>query len=162
MTVIGARHFGSDVSTRPTSGAASASGSSVLTNGARGDHYDLRGYVDGFADALAAADLVLARSGGSIFEVAAAGKPAILVPYPHAAGDHQAGNARWMADAGAAVILRDAELTADRLSREVTALLGSRERLAAMARASAALARPDAARAIANEVVAAGNGRQER
>ena len=56
-----------------------------------------------FADALAAADLVVARAGGSVFEIAAHGLPAILVPYPHAAGDHQSANARWMSDAGAAI-----------------------------------------------------------
>jgi UDP-N-acetylglucosamine--N-acetylmuramyl-(pentapeptide) pyrophosphoryl-undecaprenol N-acetylglucosamine transferase len=120
-----------------------------------GAHYDLRGYIDEFADALAAADLVVARSGGSIFEIAAAGRPAILVPYPHAAGDHQAGNARWMADAGAAVVLPDAELTPERLAREVAVLLADRERLGRMAAASAALARPGAARAIADEVAKA-------
>ena len=91
-----------------------------------------------------------------MFEIAAAGRPAILVPYPHAAGDHQAGNARWMERAGAAVVIADDELTGERLRREVDALLSGRERLAAMARASAALARPDAARAIADELVAAG------
>ncbi len=53
-----------------------------------------------FADALAAADLVVARSGGSVFEIAAHGLPAVLVPYPHAAGDHQSANARWMARGG--------------------------------------------------------------
>ena len=53
-----------------------------------------------FADALAAADLVVARAGGSLFEIAAHGRPAILVPYPHAAADHQSTNARWMEEAG--------------------------------------------------------------
>ncbi len=54
-----------------------------------------------------------------MFELAAAGLPAILVPYPHATADHQTGNARWMADAGAAVVVPDAEVDADRLAREV-------------------------------------------
>ena len=121
-----------------------------------GDHYDLRDYIDGFADALAAADLVVARSGGSIFEVAAAGRPAILVPYPNAAGDHQSGNARWMEQAGAAVVVPDDELTAERLAREVALLFGDRAHLAAMAEASLSLARPGAARAIADEIAAAG------
>ena len=58
--------------------------------------YTLLEYEPGLADALAACDLVLARSGGSIFELAAAGRPAILVPYPHAAADHQRANAEWM------------------------------------------------------------------
>jgi UDP-N-acetylglucosamine--N-acetylmuramyl-(pentapeptide) pyrophosphoryl-undecaprenol N-acetylglucosamine transferase len=120
-----------------------------------GPHYDLRAYIDGFGEALAACDLCVARAGGSIFEVAAAGRPAILVPYPHATADHQTANARWMADAGAAVVIADGELTAERLRREVDALLGDPDRLAAMARASQGLARPDAAAAIAAEVLEA-------
>ena len=83
--------------------------------------YDLREYLDqaDFADALAAADLVVARAGGSVFEIAAHGLPAILVPYPHAAGDHQSANARWMSEAGAAIVIADGELTAERLARQV-------------------------------------------
>ena len=122
-------------------------------------HYDLRGYVDDFAQALAAADLVVARAGGSVFEIAAAGRPAILVPYPHAAGDHQAGNARWMERAGAAVVVPDAR--ADRRApapRGRRAARRPRTGLRRWRRASAALARPDAAREIAREVVAAGGG----
>jgi UDP-N-acetylglucosamine--N-acetylmuramyl-(pentapeptide) pyrophosphoryl-undecaprenol N-acetylglucosamine transferase len=122
---------------------------------APGAHYDLRPYIREFGDALLASDLVVARSGGSVFEIAAHGRPAILIPYPHAAADHQTANARWMERAGAAVVVPDAELTAERLAREVAALLGDDERLAAMAAASAALARPDAAREIAAELLAA-------
>jgi UDP-N-acetylglucosamine--N-acetylmuramyl-(pentapeptide) pyrophosphoryl-undecaprenol N-acetylglucosamine transferase len=122
---------------------------------APGAHYDLRPYIDEFGDALLAADLVVARSGGSIFEVAAHGRPAILIPYPSAAADHQTANARWMADAGAAIVIPDAELTAARLAHEVGELLHDRSHLAAMAQASAALARPDAAREIAGELLAA-------
>jgi UDP-N-acetylglucosamine--N-acetylmuramyl-(pentapeptide) pyrophosphoryl-undecaprenol N-acetylglucosamine transferase len=117
--------------------------------------YDLRPYVHEFGDALLAADLVVARAGGSIFEVAAHGRPAILIPYPHATADHQSANARWMEQAGAAVIVPDAELTAARLAHEVGTLLHDPGRLAAMAHASAALARPDAAREIAGELLAA-------
>jgi UDP-N-acetylglucosamine--N-acetylmuramyl-(pentapeptide) pyrophosphoryl-undecaprenol N-acetylglucosamine transferase len=120
-----------------------------------GERYDLRPYIDDFAEALAACDLCVARAGGSIFEIAAAGKPAVLVPYPHASADHQTANARWMAAAGAAVVIPDAELTAGRLSREVGTLIGDRSLLASMAAASAALARPDAAQAVADEVLAA-------
>ncbi len=69
------------------------------------------------------------------------GLPAILVPYPHASADHQSANARWMADAGAAVVIADGELNAARLAAEVAELLADRERLAAMAaRARAACA----------------------
>ncbi|MEA2191639.1 MAG: UDP-N-acetylglucosamine--N-acetylmuramyl-(pentapeptide) pyrophosphoryl-undecaprenol, partial [Solirubrobacteraceae bacterium] len=119
------------------------------------ERYDLRAYIDDFGDALAACDLCVARAGGSIFEIAAAGRPALLVPYPHASADHQTANARWMAQAGAAVVVPDEQLTADRLHEEVGALLADRPRLAAMAAASAALARPDAAQAVADEVLAA-------
>lgn len=125
----------------------------------RSPRYVLEPYIQPFGDALAAADLVVARAGGSIFEIAAHGRPAVLVPYPHAAADHQTGNARWMADAGAAVVVLDGELDAARLRAEVDALLGDPERLAAMARASAAIARPDAAARIAAEVLAAARGR---
>jgi UDP-N-acetylglucosamine--N-acetylmuramyl-(pentapeptide) pyrophosphoryl-undecaprenol N-acetylglucosamine transferase len=122
---------------------------------APGPHYVLREYIAPFGPALAAADLVVARAGGSIFEVAQYGLPAVLVPYPHAAADHQSANARWMASAGAAVVVPDAELTPERLRAEVDAILGDPARREAMAAASAALARPDAAAAIAREVLAA-------
>jgi UDP-N-acetylglucosamine--N-acetylmuramyl-(pentapeptide) pyrophosphoryl-undecaprenol N-acetylglucosamine transferase len=119
------------------------------------DRYTLLAYEPDLGDCLAACDLVLGRAGGSIFELTAAGRPAILVPYPHAAAGHQEANAAWMADAGAAIAIRDEELDADRLVAEVGGLLGDEARLAAMAAASAALAKPDAARRIADEVLAA-------
>jgi UDP-N-acetylglucosamine--N-acetylmuramyl-(pentapeptide) pyrophosphoryl-undecaprenol N-acetylglucosamine transferase len=117
--------------------------------------YELREYlpVAEFTAALAAADLAVARAGGSIFEIAACGVPAILVPYPHAAGDHQRENARWMSGAGAAVTIDDTELSAQRLQQEVDGLLRDRERLAAMASASRALARPQAAQEVARELL---------
>jgi UDP-N-acetylglucosamine--N-acetylmuramyl-(pentapeptide) pyrophosphoryl-undecaprenol N-acetylglucosamine transferase len=119
--------------------------------------YELREYLDieDFADALAASDLVVARAGGSVFEIAAHGLPAILVPYPHAAGDHQTTNARWMADAGAAVVIADAELSGARLRTELFGLLADRVRMASMAAAAAGLARPDAAREVASELLGA-------
>ena len=94
-----------------------------------------------------------------MFELAQYGLPAILIPYPHASADHQTANARWMADAGAATILADAELSPQRLRAEVDALVGDPERLRAMAGASRALARPDAAQAVAREVLAASRER---
>jgi UDP-N-acetylglucosamine--N-acetylmuramyl-(pentapeptide) pyrophosphoryl-undecaprenol N-acetylglucosamine transferase len=118
-------------------------------------NYDLRAFITPFGDALLASDLCVARAGGSIFEIAAHGRPAILVPYPHASADHQSSNARWMQEAGAAVVVADAELTPQRLASEVEALLGDPARLEAMGRASASLARPDAAQRIAAEVLAA-------
>jgi UDP-N-acetylglucosamine--N-acetylmuramyl-(pentapeptide) pyrophosphoryl-undecaprenol N-acetylglucosamine transferase len=116
-------------------------------------HYRLEPYVEPFADALAVADVAVARAGGSVFELAAAGIPSVLVPYPHATADHQAGNARWMADAGAAVVVPDEALDGPRLAREVGALLGSRDRLTAMGNAARRLARPDAADRIADAVI---------
>jgi UDP-N-acetylglucosamine--N-acetylmuramyl-(pentapeptide) pyrophosphoryl-undecaprenol N-acetylglucosamine transferase len=120
-----------------------------------GPHYVLLEYLTPFGVALAAADLAVARAGGSVFELAQYGLPAILIPYPHASADHQTANARWMAGAGAATILADAELTPQRLRAEVDGLLGDPERLAGMAAASRRLARPDAAAVVAREVLAA-------
>lgn len=120
--------------------------------------YALYDYLSPLSPALAACDLVVARSGGSIAEVTAHGRPAVLVPYPHAAADHQTANARWMADGGAAVVITDPDLTAEGLRDAVVGLLGDPTRLRTMAEASAALARPDAARAIADEVLAAAGG----
>jgi UDP-N-acetylglucosamine--N-acetylmuramyl-(pentapeptide) pyrophosphoryl-undecaprenol N-acetylglucosamine transferase len=124
------------------------------------DGYTLVGYdPTGLGDFLAAADLVLGRSGGSIFEVTAAGRPAVLVPYPHATGDHQSANAAWMERAGAATVVPDSELGgesgAERLRTEIAAIFAESGRLEAMAAASRTLARPDAARRIADEVLAA-------
>jgi UDP-N-acetylglucosamine--N-acetylmuramyl-(pentapeptide) pyrophosphoryl-undecaprenol N-acetylglucosamine transferase len=120
-----------------------------------GPHYDLRGYLTPFGLALAAADLAVARAGGSVFELAQYGLPAVLIPYPHASADHQSANARWMERHGAAVIVPDAELAPARLRRVVDALLTDRERLKGMAEAAASIARPDAAAAVAREVLAA-------
>jgi UDP-N-acetylglucosamine--N-acetylmuramyl-(pentapeptide) pyrophosphoryl-undecaprenol N-acetylglucosamine transferase len=116
--------------------------------------YTLLAYEPDLGDTLAACDLVLGRSGGSIFEVTATGRPAILVPYPHATADHQSANADWMVDAGAAEAIPDVELSAERLAREVGDLLIDEERLRVMASASASLAMPDAARRIADQILA--------
>ena len=119
----------------------------------RPGHYKLHPYITPFADAYAAADLATARAGGSVFELLAAGLPAVLVPYPHATADHQTGNARWVERGGAAAVVPDAELDGPRLAREVGALLGAPDRLRAMQRAALGLARPDAAERIADEVL---------
>jgi UDP-N-acetylglucosamine--N-acetylmuramyl-(pentapeptide) pyrophosphoryl-undecaprenol N-acetylglucosamine transferase len=119
------------------------------------ERYTLIAYEPDLGDALAASDLVLGRSGGSIFEILAAGRPAILVPYPHATADHQSGNAKWMREGGAAVVVSDTELSAEELRRDVAELLGDEARLAEMAAASRRLAKPDAARRIADEVLEA-------
>ena len=119
------------------------------------ERYTLLAYEPNLGDALAACDLVLGRSGGSIFEVIAAGRPAILVPYPFATADHQSANAEWMRAGGAATVIPDPELDAARLAAEVGAVLGDQARLEEMATAARRLAMPDAARRIADEVLEA-------
>ena len=90
----------------------------------------VRPYLDDLADAFAASDLILARAGASTLgELAATGKPAILIPYPHAADDHQRYNAMVVADAGAAVVVDDRELIAGKL-RGILAEVTASERLA--------------------------------
>jgi UDP-N-acetylglucosamine--N-acetylmuramyl-(pentapeptide) pyrophosphoryl-undecaprenol N-acetylglucosamine transferase len=120
-----------------------------------GDDYTLLEYEPDLGASLAAADLVLGRAGGSIFEFTATGRPAVLVPYPHAAAGHQESNAAWMAEAGAATVIADADLEPGRLLEAVAAVLTDPVRLAEMAAASAALAKPDAARRIADEILEA-------
>ncbi|MCM2426075.1 UDP-N-acetylglucosamine--N-acetylmuramyl-(pentapeptide) pyrophosphoryl-undecaprenol N-acetylglucosamine transferase [Streptomyces sp. RKAG337] len=94
-------------------------------------------YLDRMDLAYAAADLVICRAGSAtIAELATTGVPAVLVPYPHAPGDHQTHNARVLSDAGAAVLLPDADATADRLAALVEPLLRDPRRLAAMSGAA--------------------------
>jgi len=113
--------------------------------------YVLQPFMDEIGVAYGAADVVLARAGGSVWELAAAGLPAVLVPGAFATGQHQEKNARWFADAGGAVVVPEAE--AVRAPRVVEELLGDPDRLAAMAAAMRAVAKPDAAEEIADELV---------
>jgi UDP-N-acetylglucosamine--N-acetylmuramyl-(pentapeptide) pyrophosphoryl-undecaprenol N-acetylglucosamine transferase len=122
---------------------------------APGPRYDLRDFLTPFGQALAAADVAVARAGGSIFELAQYGLPAVLVPYPHATGDHQTANARWMAEGGAATVIADDALTPAGLRAAVDAIALDAGRLGEMAAASARLARPDAARDVARAVLEA-------
>ena len=119
------------------------------------ERYALIQYEPNLGDVLAAADLVVARAGGSVMEIAAAGRPAILIPYPQATGDHQTTNASWMADGGAAVVIPDRELTPQRLSAAIAELLGDEDRLRSMSIAARRLAKPDAAERIAHEILRA-------
>ena len=113
--------------------------------------YILQPFIEEIGVAYGAADVVLARAGGSVWELAAAGLPAVLVPGAFATGQHQEKNARWFADAGGAVVVPEAE--AARAPRVVEELLGDADRLAAMAAAMRAVAKPDAAEEIADELV---------
>ena len=113
--------------------------------------YVLLPWTDDFASALAASDLVLARAGGSVWEVAAAGKPAVLVPSPNVTADHQTKNARHFERGGGAVVVPEPEL--ERTRGVVEALLGDERRRTEMAAAMRALARPEAAAQIAEELI---------
>jgi len=96
------------------------------------------------------ADLLVCRSGAStVAEVTAAGKPAIFIPFPHAADNHQMRNAEALERAGAAVLIAEKDLTSERLVDAVRELLGDPARLARMSEASRKLSHPDAARQIA-------------
>ncbi|GMU49583.1 MAG: UDP-N-acetylglucosamine--N-acetylmuramyl-(pentapeptide) pyrophosphoryl-undecaprenol N-acetylglucosamine transferase [Candidatus Desulfobacillus denitrificans] len=105
-------------------------------------------FIDDMAARYAAADLVICRAGAlTVAELSAAGVASVLVPFPFAVDDHQTGNARFLSDAGAAILLPQTELAPERLAallRELT-----REQLAAMADKARALAKPEATRAVA-------------
>jgi UDP-N-acetylglucosamine--N-acetylmuramyl-(pentapeptide) pyrophosphoryl-undecaprenol N-acetylglucosamine transferase len=113
--------------------------------------YRLLPFTDDFGAALSAADLVVARAGGSVWEVAAAGRPALLVPYPHATADHQTKNARYFERGGGALVVPEPQLD---LRRRVEDMLGDPGRLARMGEAMRSLARPNAADLIAEELIA--------
>ena len=114
--------------------------------------YRLIAQTDQIGAAYSAADLVLARAGSSVWEIAAAGRPAILVPYPFATADHQAKNADYFVRAGGAIMVRERDLaTVPDLVRE---LLADHARLKKMGEAMLAAALPDAADRIAEELIA--------
>lgn len=114
--------------------------------------YRLFAFTEEFGAALGASDLVLARAGGSVWELAAAGKPAVLIPGLFATGDHQTKNARYFEQAGAAIVVPEGE--AGRAPDVIRSLLDDPRRLGDMSRAMLELARPHAADEIAEELVA--------
>jgi UDP-N-acetylglucosamine--N-acetylmuramyl-(pentapeptide) pyrophosphoryl-undecaprenol N-acetylglucosamine transferase len=115
---------------------------------------ELLDFIDDMADAYAAADVVVCRAGAtSIAELTVLGLPAVLVPYPHATGDHQTANARALEHAGGAVVVEDDDLEAGTLRAAVEPLLTDPERYDAVATASRAFGRPDAATNVARLVL---------
>jgi UDP-N-acetylglucosamine--N-acetylmuramyl-(pentapeptide) pyrophosphoryl-undecaprenol N-acetylglucosamine transferase len=113
--------------------------------------YQALEYETRMAELLLAADLFVGRAGGTtLAELTAVGVPSILVPLPIAPNDHQTVGARRLVEAGAAVLVPDADLTAERLAAEAGALLADREHLAAMATSAQALGHPDAAERVAD------------
>lgn len=110
---------------------------------------DCRAFIKDMAAAYRGADLIIGRAGATtVAELAIAGKPAVFIPYPFAADNHQELNAREMADKGAALMFRQSELTADKLAEALRPLLADANRRADMGAAMRALARPGAAAAI--------------
>jgi len=113
-------------------------------------HAEVFPFIEDMPGMFARADLLVCRSGAStVAEVTAAGKPAIFIPFPHAADDHQLRNAQALERAGAAVLIPEKDLTSERLVDAVRELLGDPARLARMSEASRKLSHPDAARQIA-------------
>ena len=116
------------------------------------DDYVLLPSTDEFGAALAAPDVAVSRAGGTVWELAASGTPSVLVPYPHATSDHQMLNARHFERGGGAVVVPEPEL--ERVPGVVADLLANPSRLASMRAAMLAMARPDAADEIAEELIA--------
>lgn len=114
-------------------------------------------YVDDIWLYLAAADVVVSRAGaGSLFDIAAAGKAAILIPFPFATGDHQLHNARYFTERGASELMLDADVTAEALREQVEDLLNDDERRERLAGRMGALATPGAASEVADRLLRAG------
>ena len=120
-----------------------------------GGNVRVREYLSPIADAYAATDIAIARAGAmTTAELFAWGIPAIVVPLPTAAADHQSVNARVLEAAGAAINLPQAELTADRLSATVQGLLDDHAAMARLSAGAVARARPNAAETIARRILA--------
>jgi UDP-N-acetylglucosamine--N-acetylmuramyl-(pentapeptide) pyrophosphoryl-undecaprenol N-acetylglucosamine transferase len=112
-------------------------------------------FIDDMPEVYRAADVVVCRAGAmTIAELTLFGKPSILVPYPYAADDHQRANAEALVQSGAARMILDSELTPARVCEELRALISDRDRLATMARAAAALGKPQATQAVVQECLA--------
>ncbi|MBI4524079.1 MAG: undecaprenyldiphospho-muramoylpentapeptide beta-N-acetylglucosaminyltransferase [Deltaproteobacteria bacterium] len=117
-------------------------------------------FIERMDEAYARADLVVCRAGATtVAELTAYGKPAILIPYPYAAHDHQRVNARAVEERGAAVVILDQELSGENLAASIRSLYADRARLTDMARAARELGRPEAAKRIVDECYALFEGR---
>lgn len=160
--VTGRRDFEALVAAKPAAvkaGSVPNGRSGSVPNGRSGLDYRQIEFEDRMPLLLAAADVTVQRAGASsVAEIAVAGIPSILVPLPGAPGDHQTKNAQRLADAGAAVLVPDAELDGDRLAAELQRLLGAEASRRKMAEAARAMGRPDAAARVADLVEAHARG----
>lgn len=120
---------------------------------------DVRPFIEDMAEAYGWADLVICRSGAlTVSELAAVGVGAVLVPFPAAVDDHQTHNARYLVNEGAAILMSDRELTAERLAAELEKLCAGREKLLAMAERARLLAKPHAAEELAASCIELARG----
>ena len=139
--------------------ALEATTAGYVASGTDPARWEVRAFIDDMPAQYQAADLVLARSGSTVAELAAAGRPSLLVPLPTAADDHQRKNAEVLAEAGAAVMLLQAECTPEHLLETLVSLLTDAPRLGRMSRCAHGLARPGALEKIAAMCVELGRGR---
>jgi UDP-N-acetylglucosamine--N-acetylmuramyl-(pentapeptide) pyrophosphoryl-undecaprenol N-acetylglucosamine transferase len=123
---------------------------------------EVSAFITDMPRAFAAADLIVCRSGAStVAEITAAGKPAIVIPFPRAADDHQTKNAQALERVGAAILIQQSQLTGQVLAKQITSLLNDRPKLAIMSAASKRLAHPNAGREIAEMAAAIAGGRKQ-
>lgn len=133
-------------------------GASGAAPGKSGIEVDVVPFISDMPRALAEADLVVGRSGaGAVAEICAIGRPALFIPYPFASGDHQYKNAESLARQGAALCIRAGDASIARVSQEIQALHDAPSRLQKMARTAQLLGRPDAAEAVALDLIDLGN-----
>ena len=116
--------------------------------------YHLTDYLEDMPRAMAACDLMVARSGGMVHEMTVTGCPAVLVPSPNVTDDHQLHNARAMEEAGAALVIEESQLSADKLAREITNLTDNDQALKTMAMAARGLGKPEAGSRLAKIALA--------
>lgn len=123
------------------------------------DTLRVEAFITDMAAAYSWADLVICRAGAlTVSEIAAAGLPSLLIPYPHAVDDHQTRNAQWLSNAGAAVLIQQRDLDAKALAAQLKSLMADRGKLLTMATSARGLARPDACDLVARECMEACKG----
>lgn len=125
----------------------------IAASGAAFANLTVKSYIDNIQEYMAAADLIICRSGAiTCAEVAALGRPSIMVPYPHAAGDHQTANARAFSERAASILCPDDQFTGAFLTARLLELLSDPDRLVQMGQAAATLAKPNAAVEIVDHI----------